>query len=145
VDDEYLRKPHHWDMGLLRAFMIRVGLVSSLFDFLTFGVLLRFFPRSEALFHSGWFLESIVTQVSVLFVIRTARNPLRSRPSGALALSVTAALAIALALPFTPLAPTLGLLPPPAVFFVYVACATGAYLTLVEVVKRRTLRRTLTG
>lgn len=141
VDDEYLRKPHHWDMGVLRAFMIRVGLVSSLFDFLTFGVLLRFFPGSESLFHSGWFIESLVTQVCVLFVIRTARNPLRSRPSGALALTVAGALAIGLALPFTPLAPSLGLRPLPGVFFAYVALATVAYLLLVEVVKRRTLAR----
>jgi Mg2+-importing ATPase len=141
VDEEYLRKPHHWDMGILRSFMIRVGLVSSLFDFLTFGLLLHFFPHSEILFHSGWFIESLATQVCVLFVIRTARNPLQSRPSGALALTVVGALAIGLALPFTPLAAVLGLTPPPGIFFAYVAGATVAYLGLVELVKRRTLSR----
>lgn len=143
VDDEYLRKPHHWDMAVLRTFMVRVGLVSSLFDFLTFGVLLYFFAGSEPLFHSGWFIESLATQICVLFVIRTTRNPLKSRPSGALALAVGTALAIGLAIPFTPLAPALGLRPLPGVFFAYVACATLAYLALVEVVKRRTLARAL--
>ncbi len=137
VDAEYLRKPHQWDMGTLRSFMVRVGLVSSLFDFLTFAVLLRVFRGSDVLFHSGWFVESLVTQISVLFVIRTAGNPLRSRPSAALAATVAVALAIGLALPFTPLAPALGLRPLPALFLAYVAGATVLYLGMVELVKRR--------
>src|SRR3974377_1212135 len=81
VDDTYLRKPQHWDIGLIRRFMILIGPISSLFDFLTFYVLLKVFAASEAAFHTGWFVESLATQTLVLFVIRTAGNPLRSLPS----------------------------------------------------------------
>jgi Mg2+-importing ATPase len=141
VDDRYLRKPHHWDLRELRRFMIRVGLVSSLFDFVTFAVLLSWF-NSQSLFRSGWFIESLVTQVAVVFVIRTAGNPFRSRPSGALATTVVGALAIGLALPFTPLSTAFGLVAPPPLYFAYVAGVTACYLTLVEAVKRRTMRAT---
>jgi Mg2+-importing ATPase len=139
VDDEYLRKPHHWDLAQLRRFMIRVGLVSSLFDVITFAVLLRWFHGDPSLFRTGWFVESLVTQIVVLFVIRTARNPLRSRPSAPLVGTVIAALAIGLSLPFTPIAAALGMVPPPPLLFAYVAGVTVVYLALVEVVKRRTM------
>jgi Mg2+-importing ATPase len=143
VDDEYLRKPHHWDLGALRAFMLRVGLVSSLFDLATFAVLLRWFHGDPALFRSGWFVESLATQILVVFVIRTAINPLRSRPSAMLALSAGGALALGLVLPFTPLAPALGLVAVPASYFAYVAGVVLSYLVFVEVVKRRTMARVL--
>ena len=143
VDDEYLRKPHHWDLGALRAFMLRVGLVSSLFDLATFAVLLRWFHGDPALFRSGWFVESLATQILVVFVIRTATNPLRSRPSAMLALSAGGALALGLVLPFTPLAPALGLVAVPASYFAYVAGVVLSYLVFVEVVKRRTMARVL--
>ena len=71
-----------WDIRLIRNFMIFIGPISSIFDFLTFYVLLHYLPRRRALFHTGWFVESLATQTLVLFVIRTAQNPFRSRPSG---------------------------------------------------------------
>ena len=141
VDDEYLRKPHHWDLGVLRSFMIRVGLVSSLFDIITFVVLLHWFHAGAPMFRSGWFVESMATQILVLFVIRTAGNPLRSRPSVALAITVTAALVVALSLPFTPLAGALGFVAPPASVLAYVGVVTAVYLLVVERVKRRTMKR----
>jgi Mg2+-importing ATPase len=140
VDDEYLRKPHHWDLRALRAFMLRVGIVSSIFDVITFGVLWRWFDGDPAHFRSGWFVESLATQVLVLFVIRTSGNPLRGHPSRALVLSALGALAIGLTLPFLPLAAALGFVPLPASFFAYVAAVVVAYLALVEVVKRRLVR-----
>ncbi len=143
VDDEYLRKPHHWDLGVLRAFMIRIGLVSSLFDILTFVVLLRWFAGSATLFRSGWFIESLATQILVVFVIRTARNPLRSRPSALLAATAGVALLVGLALPFTPLGGALELVAPPASYFAYVAVVVLTYLALAEVVKRRIMARLL--
>ena len=139
VDDTYLRKPHHWDLKLLRRFMFRVGLVSSVFDALTFAALLFWFRAQPTLFRSGWFIESLVTQIAVVFVIRTAGNPLRSRPSRALAATVLAALAIGIVLPFTPLAAAFGLVAPPPVYFAYVAGVTVCYLALVEGVKRHTM------
>lgn len=79
-NEAYLRGPQRWDMRLIRNFMIFVGPISSLYDFLTFYVLLHFFHAPEALFHTGWFVQSLATQTLVLFVIRTAGNPWKSRP-----------------------------------------------------------------
>ena len=81
VDETYLEKPQRWNINLIRDFMVFIGPISSLFDFLTFYVLLHFFHASEAQFHTGWFVESLATQTLVLFVIRTSKNPFRSRPS----------------------------------------------------------------
>ena len=121
----------------------RITPISSIYDFLTFGVLLWVFRASEALFQTGWFVESLATQTLVLFVIRTAGNPLRSRPS--LALSVTTVLVVLVGgiLPFTPLAATLGLVPLPGAYFVFLGAVTMTYLVLVELVKRRLMRKLL--
>jgi len=140
VDETYLRKPQHWDIGLIRNFMIFIGPISSIFDFLTFYVLLHFFHTSEAQFHTGWFVESLATQTLVLFVIRTSKNPLRSHPSNPLMASCLAVVAIGIYLPFSPFAGALGFTPLPATFFAFLAVATGVYLLLVEVAKRRLLR-----
>ncbi len=80
VDNAYLTHPRHWDTAFIRNFMWVVGPVSSVFDFLTFFILLKVFGAGEALFHTGWFIESIATQVLVIFVIRTRGSPFKSRP-----------------------------------------------------------------
>jgi Mg2+-importing ATPase len=143
VDDDYLRKPHHWDLRALRRFMLRVGLVSSAFDLLTFAVLLRWFHGDPALFRSGWFVESLATQILVIFVIRTAASPLRSRPSGLLVVTVGIVLAVGMLLPFSPVAGVLGLVAVPMSFFLYLAGVVAVYMALVEIVKRRTMERLL--
>ena len=140
VDETYLRKPQHWDIGLIRNFMVFIGPISSIFDFLTFYVLLHFFHASEAQFHTGWFVESLATQTLVLFVIRTAKNPFRSRPSSPLIATCLATVAVGTYLPFSPLASVLGFTPLPAAYFGFVAVATVVYLLLVEVAKQRLLR-----
>jgi Mg2+-importing ATPase len=137
VDAEYLRSPQRWDMRLIRNFMIFIGPISSLYDFLTFYVLLHFFHASEALFHTGWFVESLATQTLVLFVIRTAGNPLRSRPSGWLTVNTLAMVTVGILLPFSPLARLLGFTPLPPLFFLFLAISTLTYLLLVQVAKRR--------
>ncbi|HET6365521.1 MAG TPA: magnesium-translocating P-type ATPase, partial [Nitrospirota bacterium] len=81
VDEEYLTHPRHWNMTFIRDFMLAVGPVSSIFDFLTFYIMLHVFHAGEELFHTGWFVESMATQVLVMFIIRTRRNPIKSRPS----------------------------------------------------------------
>ncbi|MFI5106037.1 MAG: cation transporting ATPase C-terminal domain-containing protein, partial [Terriglobales bacterium] len=136
VDESYVRKPQRWDLSLVRNFMIFIGPISSLFDFLTFYVLLHFLHAPEAEFHTGWFVESLATQTLVLFVIRTAGNPLRSRPSGALTFTTLAIVAIGMILPYTPLARDLGFTPLPAVYFGFLAIAAILYLAMVEVAKR---------
>ncbi|UJM90042.1 magnesium-translocating P-type ATPase [Rhodanobacter denitrificans] len=137
VDEAQLRRPRRWSVAVIRRFMLGVGPISSLYDFATFYVLLHWLHASEAAFHTGWFIESLATQTLVLFVIRTAGNPLRSRPSLPLAIGVLAALAIGIVLPWTPLAPRLGMTPLPAAFFVFLLAATTTYLLLVELAKRR--------
>jgi Mg2+-importing ATPase len=141
VDDEYLRKPQHWDISLIRNFMIFIGPISSIFDFLTFYVLLHFFRAGQVFFHTGWFVESLATQTLVLFVIRTSHNPLRSRPSRPLMATVLIIVAAGILLPFSPLAGPLGFAPLPGSYFAYLAVATFVYLVLVEFGKRLLLGR----
>ena len=141
VDPSYVRVPQKWDISLIRNFMIFIGPISSIFDFLTFYVLLHFLHAGEAEFHTGWFVESLATQTLVLFVIRTSQNPLRSRPSGALTFTTLAIVLLGVVLPYTPVAPELGFTPLPASYFVFLALAAIAYLLMVEVAKRRLMRR----
>ena len=141
VDRDYLRVPRRWDIGVIRNFMLLIGPISSVFDFLTFYVLLRVFHASEALFHTGWFVESLATQTLVLFVIRTRGNPLKSRPSVPLIATTLAVVLIGALLPLTPLAHALGFVVPPLRFGAFVAAATLAYLALVQVAKVALFRR----
>lgn len=141
VDAADLARPRRWDIRLIRDFMLYLGPLSSLYDVLTFVVLLRVFHADEALFHTGWFVESLATQTLVIFVIRTAGNPLGSRPSRPLAATVLLMVALGAALPFTPLARALGFTPLPAPYFLFLAVATASYLLLVQLVKRRLLGR----
>jgi Mg2+-importing ATPase len=136
VDAADLRRPRRWDVGAIRRFMLVLGPISSLYDFLTFFVLLHWLDASETLFHTGWFVESLATQTLVLFVIRTRGSPLRSRPSAPLTATVVAIVAIGLVLPATPLAGALGFAPLPAAFYAFLATATLTYLMLVEIAKR---------
>ncbi|HEX8011295.1 MAG TPA: magnesium-translocating P-type ATPase [Casimicrobiaceae bacterium] len=136
VDADEVRGPQAWDMRFVRNFMWIIGPVSSLFDFLTFYVLLALLHANEALFQTGWFIESLATQVLVIFVIRTRVNPLASRPHPALAATSLAVVLVALAFPFTALGQRFGFQPPPLEFFAIVAGLTAAYLGIVEIAKR---------
>jgi len=140
VDESYLQKPQRWDINLIRNFMVYIGPISSVFDFLTFYVMLHFFHTNEAQFHTGWFVESLATQTLVLFVIRTAKNPLLSRPSGPLIATTLSVVALGTYLPFSPLAGVLGFTTLPAKYLVFVTAATAAYLLIVEAAKRRLLK-----
>ena len=141
VDRAYLERPRHWNVSSIRNFMLIVGLVSSIFDFLTFYVMRHVFHAGEQLFHTGWFVESLATQVLVIFVIRTRGNPLRSRPSSILTATSLAVVAAATALPLTPLGARLGFVPVPALFFVILGAMVAGYLAMVQVVKAWFYRR----
>jgi Mg2+-importing ATPase len=132
VDAEDLASPKRWDMGFIRNFMLTIGPISSLFDFLTFYALISLFSAHESLFRTGWFVESIATQVLVIFVIRTRRNPLRSHPNRWLVLTSLGVVVAAMLLPFTPLAPYLGFTPLPLSFFGLLTALLIAYLVMVE-------------
>jgi Mg2+-importing ATPase len=137
VDAAYLRRPQRWDMRLIRNFMIFIGPISSLYDFLTFYVLLHFFHAPAPLFHTGWFVQSLATQTLVVFVIRTAGNPLRSRPSVWLTVNTLAIVAVGVMLPFSPVGGLLGFTRLPMPFFLFLTVSTLTYLLLVEAAKRR--------
>ena len=132
VDSEITERPEHWDMQFIRNFMLVLGPVSSIFDFLTFGLLLLVFHANEALFQTGWFIESLATQVLVIFVLRTRRNPLRSRPHPLLAATSIAVVVVAILLPFTPLGAWFGFVPPSATFLFAIAALTLSYLLLAQ-------------
>lgn len=136
VDEEDLAHPRRWDMGFIRNFMMSIGPISSIFDFLTFWLLLKVLDADERLFHTGWFVESLATQVLVIFIIRTRGSPFKSRPHPILLLTSLGIVGAAMVLPFTPLAAMLGFTPLPPEFFGLLAGLMVVYLTLVEIVKR---------
>jgi Mg2+-importing ATPase len=137
VDEEQLRRPSHWDIGFIRHFMTFFGPLSSVFDFVTFGVMLWVFQAGAGEFRSGWFVESLATQTLVIFAIRTRRIPFfRSHPSLPLTLAALGVVAVGSVLPATPLARTLGFSPLPVAFFAALAGMVVGYLALVEAGKR---------
>jgi Mg2+-importing ATPase len=145
VDDAEVARPRAWDMKFVRDFMWTVGPVSSLFDFLTFYLLLAWLDAGEKLFQTGWFVESMATQVLVIFVIRTRGRPWASLPSPWLAATSIAIVAVAALLPLTPVGDTFGFVAPPWQFYALVAALTAAYLGVVEVVKQRFFRLRAAG
>jgi P-type Mg2+ transporter len=137
VDPEQLRAPSHWDIGFIRRFMVFFGPISSLFDFMTFAVMLGVFHAGPPLFRSGWFVESLATQTLVIFAIRTRRSPFtRSRPSLPLLVAALTVVAIGAWLPFSPLAHPLGFAALPAAFFLALVGMVLLYLMLIELAKR---------
>jgi Mg2+-importing ATPase len=135
VDPEATARPVKWDVKLIERFMLVFGPVSSVFDFLTFYALLHLFGAGEALFQTGWFLESITTQVLVVFAIRTRRRFFRSRPHGFLVAMALGVVAVAIVFPLLPVGRWFGFVAPPSLFFVFLIGATAAYLALVEITK----------
>jgi Mg2+-importing ATPase len=143
VDPAMVQRPKRWQIGFIRQFMAIIGPISSIYDFLTFGVLLWVFHAStnESLFHTGWFVESLATQTLVVFVIRTAANPLKSRPSRPLLISVLAIVTVATVLPYTPLGTVLRFTPLPLSLLAAIAFLAVTYLFVVQGVKTWFYRR----
>jgi Mg2+-importing ATPase len=141
IDEEYLTQPRHWNTNFIRNFMLSVGPVSSAFDFLTFYIMLHLFHAGEKLFHTGWFIESMATQVLVIFIIRTRRNPLKSRPNIWLTLCSLFVVFLAVVLPFTPLGAYFGFVSPPLSFYAILAGLVFIYLFAVEGIKQWFFRR----
>ncbi len=157
VDAEYLEKPRKWNIGSIRNFMVFIGPLSSVFDYATFFLMLYFFGCAafsapgtaagqkthwEQLFHTGWFVESLLTQTLIVHIIRTHRIPfVQSRASGPMLFATVAIMAVGVWLPFSPLARLLGFTPLPLVLFVGLAGFLVAYSILTHSVKMWFARR----
>ena len=141
VDPEALARPAAWDMAFIRRFMSVFGPVSSIFDFLTFWVMLAVLHAGHVEFRTGWFVESIATQTLVIYVIRTRRVPFfKSRPSWPMLVVPTGAALVGALLPYTGLAHLLGFTPLPTTFFLLLFGMVVVYLVLVELAKTRFYR-----
>ncbi len=137
VDPEAIERPIHWDIRLIERFMIVIGPISTLFDVATFAVLLLLFHADEALFRTGWFVESLVTQILMIFAVRTRRRLFASRPHRAVAGLAFGATALALALPFLPaISQWFGFVHLPASYFAFLLVVVAAFLLMTELVKR---------
>ena len=144
VDEEYIEKPKKLDISYIRRFMVIMGPVSSIFDFLTFFLLccVVFKACRFPVFQTAWFVESLSTQTLVVFVLRTRKTPFyKSKPGRYLLISSLSVVAVAFALPYTPLGAVFGFTPPPATFYLALAGLIAGYLFLVEVVKKWFIKR----
>jgi len=133
VDDEQVRKPMKWDISFIRKYTVFFGPFSSLYDFLTYGIMLFIFGASPALFQSGWFVESFWTEVLVMWVIRTKRTPFwTSRPGKWVAILTVGCVAFGTILPFTILGDALGFTPLPLQYWALLLLMVATYLLLVD-------------
>jgi Mg2+-importing ATPase len=137
VDEDQLQAPSHWDIAFIRRFMLTFGPISSLFDFLTFGLMLGVLHAGATEFRTGWFVESLATQTLIIFAIRTRRVPFfRSRASVPLTITSLAVVVVGVLLTISPSARLLGFTPLPLQFFGALAAFVVVYLILVEITKK---------
>jgi len=132
VDSEWVSRPRRWDTGFIRDYMVTFGLISSLFDMLTFGLLLWIFQAAPAEFRTGWFVESLLTELLVALVVRTRRPFYRSRPATSLMVITGLVVCVALALPYTPVAELFEFVPLPAHLLLALVGVSLAYALTVE-------------
>jgi Mg2+-importing ATPase len=135
VDDEMVDHPRRWDIQAIRKFMLTFGLVSSVFDFLTFGVLLLILDATQEQFRTGWFLESVVSACLIVLVIRSRKPFFRSRPAQPLLLATLMTVAATVLLPFTPLGPLFGFSALPPAFLLWIAAIVVLYVVSAELAK----------
>lgn len=140
VDEENLQQPKKWNVTLIRRFMFLFGVQSSVFDYLTFAVLLLVFKVQESVFQTAWFVESVITEVLILLIIRTTRRAWRSRPSPWLLWTGLLVVAVTLAIPYLPFASLFGFQPLPPDLLAGMVGIALAYALLAEFVKGKFFR-----
>ncbi|HVO71667.1 MAG TPA: HAD-IC family P-type ATPase, partial [Aggregatilineaceae bacterium] len=141
VDPEIVDQPRRWDLGFIRRFMMTFGLLSSVFDYATFGVLLILLNAKEKEFRTGWFMESVVSATMIVLVIRTRRRFYRSRPGRPLLIATLSVIAVTILIPFSPLGEVFGFTRLPPVFLLLLTLIVIAYVASAEVVKQLFYRR----
>ena len=136
VDEQMLARPQRWDIGFIRAFMLTFGVLSSVFDYVTFGALLYVFHAGIDQFRTAWFVQSVVSASLILLVVRTRHPMVDSRPSRRLVLATLGAVAVTVGLPYLPVAAFLGLVPLPFPYFLSMAVIVALYIAAAEWTKR---------
>lgn len=136
VDNTAVEKPHRWDIRFIQRFMIVFGLLSSVYDYLTFGVLLFFMKADERVFQTGWFVESVISATLIVLVVRTRLPFFKSLPGKYLFIATSLIVLLVLALPFIPFAGIFGFVRLPLSFFGWMILIVGAYIFTAELAKR---------
>jgi P-type Mg2+ transporter len=136
VDSELIDKPHRWDIGFIRKFMMVFGITSSVFDYLTFGVLLFLLPNMVGQFRTGWFVESVISASMIVLVIRSRKPFFKSRPGKYLLTATLIIAIITLCFPFTPIAAIFGFTPLPLSIILLIGVIIGLYILTAETVKK---------
>jgi Mg2+-importing ATPase len=136
VDPEMLEKPRRWNTKFIRNYMVLFGAVSSIFDFLTFGILLFVFHTAPAEFRTGWFVESLITELVIALVVRTRHLFFRSRPGTLLLVSTLVFIGITIVLPYLPFISVFGFVPLPAPLMLTMLGLTALYVLATELTKK---------
>jgi Mg2+-importing ATPase len=136
VDAEWVARPRRWNTVFIRDYMVLFGLVSSIFDFLTFGLLLFVFRASPEEFRTGWFIESLLTELVIALVVRTRGLFFRSRPGTLLLVSTLIVIGITIVLPFVPFNFLFGFIPLPAPLMLTMLGLTALYMLVTEIAKK---------
>jgi Mg2+-importing ATPase len=141
VDDELIEKPRRWNIQFLRNFMMTFGILSSAFDYLTFGVLLLILHATTDQFRTAWFVESVISASIIVLVIRTQKLFFKSKPSRYLLVATLLIVIVTILLPFTPLAELLGFQPLPVTVLLVIGVIVALYVIAAEVTKRSFYKR----
>ena len=136
VDKEMIDYPRRWNIKSIRKFMITFGIVSSVFDYLTFGLLLLVLHATEIQFRTGWFLESVVSASLIVLVIRSRKPAYKSKPGKYLLIATISIVVITLILPYTPLAAIFGFSALPIPFLLFIGLIIIMYIFSAELVKK---------
>ena len=140
VDEDWLKKPVKWDMKFIKRFMIIFGITSSVFDYITFAVLLLLFNADEKFFQTGWMLESVISAVVVMLIVRTARPFLKSKPSKKLLLAIVGIVILLIAIAYSPMNVYLGLISLPFKAFTSLLAISFVYAVTAELLKKNFYR-----
>jgi Mg2+-importing ATPase len=141
VDPELVEKPRRWDIKFIRKFMLTFGIISSVFDYLTFGALLLILHATEAQFRTGWFQESVVSAAVIVLVIRTRKPSFKSVPGRYLLGTTLLIVGLTIIFPLTPLAPFFNFQPLPLEFLLLLGLLMVLYISTAELAKRIFYRR----
>lgn len=137
VDEDWLKTPVKWDMKFIKKFMIVFGITSSLFDYVTFFVLMVIFKADEKFFQTGWMLESVISAMVVMLIVRTARPVIKSKPSKNLIISIVLVSLCLISIIYSPINSYLGLIALPLKAFISMLCISIIYALVAEILKKK--------